>query len=283
MDLYIIDFDKQFQRYMRTWLRQHKDEFKHAEEVEARVPDLYQAWLDRPADWLEGETPNRYFYRYEEPGVLLGALLRYLAVGVGVPDPLLDRLAAFGEALQPHLLHILRGEVRLPEQLDREEAYMNLLGLLQEVGGAPVEDYLRWISEGGAVAEAAGEALKNMGPNVVEPTLLALEEAAPEVQDCLLDVLANFPGDKRVYRSLVQRFQGTIEQKALFASYLGKYGDPEALDVLEEGLAREDMTYLDYLEIRNAIEELGGHVSADRDFSGDEFYESLKHLEGEES
>ena len=39
------------------------------------------------------------------------------------------------------------------------------------------------------------------------------------------------------------------------------------------------MTYLDYLEIRNAIEELGGRVTTERDFSGDEFYESLKHLE----
>ena len=70
MDLYIIDFDKQFQKYLRQWLRTHKDEFQSADEVEARVPDLYEAWLNQPASWLEGETPNRYFYRYEQPEAL---------------------------------------------------------------------------------------------------------------------------------------------------------------------------------------------------------------------
>ena len=283
MDLYIIDFDKQFQKYLRQWLRTHKDVFQNADEVEAKVPDLYEAWLDQPADWLEGETPNRYFYRYEQPEVLVQALLRYLSVGVGAPDPLLDRLSAFGKALEPHVMAVIRGQTSLPRDLDEEEAMMVMLGLLQEIGSAPLEDYLRLIldsPEGGAVAEAAGEALKAMEEEaVVEPALAALETAGPAAQDCLLDVLANFPGDKRIYRYLARRFQEAMDQKALYASYLGKYGDPEALPLLEEALTHEDMTYLDYLEIRNAIEELGGHVTAERDFSGDEFYESLKHLE----
>ena len=199
MDLYIIDFDKQFQKYLRQWLRTHKDEFQSADEVEARVPDLYEAWLNQPASWLEGETPNRYFYRYEQPEALVQALLRYLAVGVGAPDPLLDRLSAFGKQLEPHLMAVLRGQTPLPMVLDEVVALMVMLGLLQEIGSAPLDDYLRLIldsPEGGAVAEAAGEALKNLGEEaVVEPALAAMETAGPAAQDCLLDVLANFPGD----------------------------------------------------------------------------------------
>jgi len=39
-----------------------------------------------------------------------------------------------------------------------------------------------------------------------------------------------------------------------------------------------DISYLDYIEIVNAIEALGGEVSADREFNGDPYYESLKKM-----
>jgi hypothetical protein len=41
----------------------------------------------------------------------------------------------------------------------------------------------------------------------------------------------------------------------------------------------EDINYLDYLEIANAIEMLGGEAGdRDRDFSGDPYYESLRDM-----
>ena len=38
----------------------------------------------------------------------------------------------------------------------------------------------------------------------------------------------------------------------------------------------QDINYLDYIEIVNAIEALGGEVDDSRDFSGDPYYESLR-------
>ena len=43
-------------------------------------------------------------------------------------------------------------------------------------------------------------------------------------------------------------------------------------------LELQELNYLDYLEIRDAIEELGGEVKTEREFAGDEYYESMKNM-----
>ena len=43
-----------------------------------------------------------------------------------------------------------------------------------------------------------------------------------------------------------------------------------------EGLS--DLNYLDYLEIRSAIEMLGGEPGEPREFSGDPTYEAMRNL-----
>jgi hypothetical protein len=66
--------------------------------------------------------------------------------------------------------------------------------------------------------------------------------------------------------------------KALYASYLGKYGNPDAVKTLKGALDWININYLDYIEIRNAIEELGGEVAHLRNFEGDKYFESMKGL-----
>ena len=58
----------------------------------------------------------------------------------------------------------------------------------------------------------------------------------------------------------------------------GKLGDARAIDELMPLLELQELNYLDYLEIRDAIEELGGEVKTEREFAGDEYYESMKNM-----
>ena len=69
------------------------------------------------------------------------------------------------------------------------------------------------------------------------------------------------------------------EKTALFASLLGKLGAPRAIPALQQALDAPGIHYLDYLELRNAGEALGGDVRCERDFSGDPYYESLRRME----
>ena len=52
------------------------------------------------------------------------------------------------------------------------------------------------------------------------------------------------------------------------------------MPALEEALRQEDIRYFDYISIKNALEELGGEVDLERDFSGDKDYDSLIDMGG---
>ena len=49
--------------------------------------------------------------------------------------------------------------------------------------------------------------------------------------------------------------------------------------ILEEALDWQGINYLDYIEIRNSLEQLGKEVDHIRTFEGDKYYESLKNIE----
>ena len=46
--------------------------------------------------------------------------------------------------------------------------------------------------------------------------------------------------------------------------------------MLKEAAQSPDINYLDYVEVVNAIEALGGERPPEREFSGDPYYESLR-------
>ena len=56
------------------------------------------------------------------------------------------------------------------------------------------------------------------------------------------------------------------------ASYLASYGDVRALPVLLERIEGEDIGFLEFRELKYAIEALGGEYSEERDFSNDPEY-----------
>jgi len=80
-----------------------------------------------------------------------------------------------------------------------------------------------------AALEGASEALLSMGEAAAEPMLAALASASETAKDIFADVLSNYPGDDRIFNLLMERFQNAQDQKALFASYLAKFGDERAL------------------------------------------------------
>ena len=64
----------------------------------------------------------------------------------------------------------------------------------------------------------------------------------------------------------------------MFAGYLAKLGDDRALPELLEAAKEPKLPYLTYIEIRNAIEELGGSCP-EREYDDDPEYEALRDLD----
>ena len=96
--------------------------------------------------------------------------------------------------------------------------------------------------------------------------------------DALLDVLCHFPGNEQTFRIAMESFRAHPEKQALFAGYLAKLGDDRALPELTEAAGKPDLPYLTFIELRNAIESLGG-VCPEREYDDDPEYEALRDLD----
>ena len=82
--------------------------------------------------------------------------------------------------------------------------------------------------------------------------------------------------DDRVFEALLSAFRtGEEEEVPLYAGYLAAYGDERALPALQEHIAREDIDFVTFQELKFAIEALGGEYTAQRDFSEDESYKKI--------
>lgn len=270
-----IDFDKQFERYAAAWVKRNSAKYKNNMDViEEKMPDIYMEFLRKPADWLDGKRPGRYFEQFSDAGMLVAWMCQYIEEKVPLPDLLLERITALGTAAEEALCP-------LAEQGEGERR-MTAMSLLRELESVrPMNAYIETIAalkEPSEVGDMCAESLTAMGEAAVGPILDALPRATETARDIFADVLSNFPGDERIYALLMERFAHTQDRRALFASYLAKLGDERALPALYDAAQEQDVNYLDYVEIVNAIEALGGDRPPEREFAGDPYYESMKRL-----
>lgn len=272
-----INFDRAFERYVVEWIKKNSEKYKDDMDViEDMMPDVYLEFLKKPADFLDGVAPQDYFEQFDNADMLVSWLCDYIAQGVPVPDLLLERVTALGNPAEKSLLALVARD-DLPE-----ETQMTAISLLREMESkAPMQryiDYIASLEEPSDKGDLCAEALMSMGESVVEPILAALSGAGQIGRDIFADVLSNYPGDERIYELMIERFVTRDERRALFASYLAKLGDERAIPMLKEAAQSPDINYLDYVEVVNAIEALGGERPPEREFSGDPYYESLRQV-----
>ena len=272
----VINFDEHFADYTSEWMKQHQGDYRNFDEMEADLPRVYMMFLNTRAPWLGGVTPGSYFTQFEDPKVLVDWLNKYCDEGVPVPDLLLEQITAVGRPCEKRLLELLKN----PEA--GEEARMTAIGLLREMESTlPKMLYIGWQmdrAEKDEMRDNALESLRAMGESVVQPILQSIGQANDAGQEALLDVLAVYPGNEQTLRIARRLFREKPEKRALFAGYLAKLGDERALPELMEA-AKDDKTgYLTFIEIRNAIEALGG-VCPEREYDDDPEYEALRGMD----
>ena len=123
------------------------------------------------------------------------------------------------------------------------------------------------------VKEAACEQLKNNADAAKERALLCYEAGVE--RELMLEILSRCKErDDRIYDILIREFR-TGDEVPMHASYLAAYGDERALPVLLEYIDRDDINYLEYQELKYAIEALGGEYTRPRDFSEDKYYQEI--------
>ena len=200
------------------------------------------------------------------------ALIRDLRAQEGaLPEALRRQCLAAGAAMVPALIALLEAALA-DDQAEPEGALfhaVDLLGALGEARAVPI--LLRCLAlddlfDGLALQAAA--ALRTLGPSALEGCLAAYAMTTNETfRDRLAGVMSRCGvHDERIYACLVETLQRTPE---LGANALAEYGEARALDVLAHTFEtlplRDEETPLAnhvFIELRAAIEELGGQLTA---------------------
>ena len=189
---------------------------------------------------------------------------------------LMEQITTVGRPCEKRLLELLKDD-EAPE-----EARMIAVNLLREMDSVlPKMLYIHWqLDRDGRdeLKDNALESLTAMGNCVVQPILQELPKAGAEGEEALLEVLSHFPGNEQIFRLAIRLFRERRERRALFAGYLAKLGDDRALPELIKAAEEEKLPYLTFIEIRNAIESLGG-VCPERSYEDDPEYEALRDLD----
>ena len=273
-----INFDKEFQRYLADWMKAHAKEYKNYNAMEDAMPQVYEQFLDTPVNWLAGAKPGEYFLQYDNPRQLVNWMEDYLKQRIPVPDMLMNRISELGAASEEALMALLEKE-RAPR-----EAVMAAVTLLREIESeAPLARYVGWQAVRGEaedeLADNALESLASMGESAVAAMRAALPGATPAGQEALLTLLSKFPGDEQVFSTALALFKSRRDRVAVLADCLAKLGDERALPELKALAASEETPYLDYIELRSAIEALGGDAP-EREFDEkDPAYEAMRGMD----
>lgn len=116
---------------------------------------------------------------------------------------------------------------------------------------------------------------------IVENMVEKIYTLEGETGKMLMEVLAQYKGNKAIFMGLVSYlYKG--EDVALFARLIGSYGDEQGIEVIKTFCESYEPNYNEYMELRNAVEELGGDFDLKQDFSDDPFYRFLKGLDEED-
>ncbi len=276
MKMPIINFDDHFADFTSDWMKAHRQEYRTFDDMEEDMPRIYMAFLNTRASWLGSVTPGSYFTQFEDPKVLVDWMRLYCEESVPIPDPLLEQITAVGKPCEKRLTELLKDDE------SPEEARMTAVGLLREMESTqPKMLYITWQLDREAeddLKDNAVESLTEMGEAVVQPILQLIGKANEAGKEALLEVLSHYPGNEQTFLLTLDAFRNNPAKRALYAGYLAKLGDDRAMPELTEAAKDPAVPYLTFIELRNAIEALGGECP-EREYDDDPEYEALRDLD----
>ena len=267
----MIDFDKKFQNYFEKWVENNAGKYTY-DEMEDMIPAVYADWLSAPDADLDGKSVNDYVESLSEEE-LMDEFLSAFDEGVDPASVILDKIELV-PSMANKLAEIVNGEYSDAQKIHSA----NMIREMDELGTIS-HTMVKWLfqEQSDDLKDVAVELLSEIAESVKDDLLeLISREDDEKIKALTVEILVNATPDDRTYQLLCDLFEKG-SNKALYAGYFAKYGDERAVALLYKAL--DDCNYVEFTEIRNAIETLGGVVDDDyRDFSDDEDYQVLKNL-----
>lgn len=257
----LYDFDGMFDEKLSEYVKKNADKHKE-KEWEDIIPKMYARFGDTVIKSL-GKSPNRYYAEMDD-SQLVAQLRAHLKQGVAVSEFLCNAIE--GRKIENLLIPLLSGT-------DDEIAYaLNLLGACREA----LPEYMRLLttSESEDVRNTCVDYVKEFADDVKNYALAYYKKGVQ--REYMLEILSRcVVHDDEIFDILIKEFR-TGDDVPMHASYLASYGDERALGYLLDKIDEEGISFIEYQELKYAIESLGGSYEKERDFSSDPYYQLVK-------
>lgn len=258
----LYDFDGMFDEKLSDYISKNSKKYTE-EEWEDVIPRLYQKFGDTKIKSL-GKTP-REFYAAMSDTDIIHCLKAHIREDVPVSEFLCTEIES--RKLTDELLPMLDGAS------SERECAMRMIGADDKA----IKKYLDILvaTDDDDLKNRCADLIMEKADLVIKDVLEYYEKGIEREYMC--EILSrSVVRDDKILDILIKEFRSDIENIPMHASYLAAYGDERALPYLLDRIDEEGISFLEYRELKFAIEALGGEYEKERDFSSDPYYQLIK-------
>ena len=255
----LVDFDGLFDEKLTQFMEENKNKYTE-KQWEDIIPKLYKKFGDTYVSKVKC-TPKEYYAKMTGTE-LMQTLREHLAKGVPVPEFLCAEIECRGEVetLAPMLFDEDEAAVSYAINLigDNPKAYDTYFTILEK--NLSTED----------VRSDLADIFKFHADEVKERAFTDLEKGI--AKEYMLEILSRVKEkEERIFEALLSAFLSG-ENIPMHASYLAAYNDERALLYLMKKIEDQTIGFVEFQELKYAIEALGGEYDEPRDFTDDKDY-----------
>lgn len=261
----LIDFDGLFDEKLTQYMEENKNKYteKQWEDV---IPKLYKKFGDTYVAKIKC-TPKEYYGKMTNEQ-LAETLSAHLREDVPVPEFLCAEIESRGEA--ETLLPLLKAE-----DTQTVSYAINLLGDDKRAFDA----YFSILTENRLDEDIRSDITDIFRLHADEVKDLVFDTYQKGIAaEYMLEILSRVKEkEERVFDVLLKAFLAADEaQSPVRAGYLAAYGDERALPHLLRRIEDRSIGFVEFQELKYAIEALGGEYNDPRDFTNDKDYLAIE-------
>ena len=257
----LIDFDGLFDEKLTQYMEENKNKYteKQWEDV---IPKLYKKFGDTYVAKIKC-TPKEYYAKMTD-AQLAETLSAHLSEDVPVPEFLCVEIENRGEANT--LLPLLKSD-----DTETVSYAINLIGDDQRAFDA----YFAILTENRLTEDIRSDITDIFRLHADEVKGLAYDTYQQGVAvEYMLEILSRVKEkEEYIFEVLLQAFLTADEtQSPVRAGYLAAYADERALPHLLKRIEDRSIGFVEFQELKYAVEALGGEYNEPRDFTNDKDY-----------
>lgn len=247
----MIDVDNLFEEFFKNYLKENLGK-KTEEEIENSIPEIYESFGKTPNKELGMKSPVEYFQVFSDDE-LIKELKENVLIGTEPSSYLCDEIER-RDGINEKLAEIVS-----VESGDELSTYaVNMLG--EDLNVCQLERFVDLIADknsGESLTEALTEYLRDKG-DLVKEKIISTYFSTKQGKINFAEIMSRMSPNDRILDILCKELKTDGNNIALYAAYIARYGDDRAMGSLEEVIERDGISYYDFKELKNAIEELGG-------------------------